>query len=132
MSLGIFPIIIFLVVAVLPPIIATLWEKGKDGQLARKPYLMRAIGILILVLIVGFLLGLVAPEAEANVLLMLFFIPIAIVGYIWQIRRLRNIGWSTHLIWVNLIPIGNVIFSIVLLVKAPKFTAENEAVLEIA
>jgi len=107
-----------LILVFAPILIALYMEREKREELLRLPYFWRNLILIIVMLIIGFICGLaVSDEMTANLITLLVGLPMSVVGYRWALQRLRNIGWSKNLVWIALIPIANVIFSLFLLFK---------------
>jgi len=128
MSVDLTVILSSFLIFLFPPILATLWEKNKDNTLDRLPYLLRAIAIFVVCFIVGFTVGFALPGSNDSLVSILITVPIATVGYIWAIQRLRSIGWSIHLIWIHLLPVINLIFALILLIKPAR--TEEDGIIE--
>jgi membrane associated rhomboid family serine protease len=107
-----------LILVFAPILIALYMEREKREELLRLPYFWRNLILIIVMLIIGFICGLaVSDEMTANLITLFVGLPMSVVGYRWALQRLRNIGWSKNLVWIALIPIANVIFSLFLLFK---------------
>lgn|GEM_PF-2550462 len=103
---------------VVPILIAMYLERESDVELLRLPFFWRSLGIFAVSLLVGFILGLSGMDViMSDILLAVISFPLSIFGYRWALQRIRNIGWSKNMVWIALIPIANIIFSLFLLFK---------------
>lgn len=114
--LGLVVAAVFLTVA--PILIAMYLERESDVELLRLPLFWRSLGLFVVSLLAGFILGVSGmDEIMSDILLAVIAFPLSIFGYRWVLQRIRNIGWSKNMVWIALIPIANIVFSLFLLFK---------------